>query len=54
MGTDDLVDYMKKYKLSLPHKLNNKMKRFPKKDLEEFINKDNQRLCSEAGFDLLR
>ena len=29
MGTDDLVEYMRKYKLSLPSKLNNKMKRYP-------------------------
>lgn len=29
MGTDDLVDYMKKYKLSLPVKLTNKLKRYP-------------------------
>lgn len=41
MGTDDLVEYMKKYKLSLPSKLSQKMKRYPRKDLEEFICKAN-------------
>ncbi|CDW71309.1 casein kinase ii subunit [Stylonychia lemnae] len=54
MGTEDLVDYLRKYKLSLPPKVDKKMKNYPIKYLEEFITKDNQHLCSESGFDLLR
>ena len=41
MGTVDLVAYLKKYKLSLPSKLASKIKNYPAKDLEDFINKNN-------------
>jgi casein kinase II subunit alpha len=54
MGTENLVAYLKKYKLSLPTKIANKMKNWPERDLEDFINKGNQHLVSEDGLDLLR
>ncbi len=53
MGTDGLVQYLRKYKLSLSSKISNKMKNWPEKDLEDFINKGNQHLCSDEALDLL-
>ena len=54
MGTDDLIQYLKKYKLNLPSQIAKVMKAYPQVDLEEFVTKNNQSLVSEEGLDLLR
>jgi casein kinase II subunit alpha len=54
MGTDDLIKYLKKYRLALPSPLTKMMKQYPKVELENFINKQNQGVVSEEALDLLR
>jgi len=54
MGSENLVAYLRKYKLALNQKVGGKMKNWPERDLEDFINKGNQHLCSDEGLDLLR
>jgi casein kinase II subunit alpha len=54
MGTDDLLTYLKKYKLSLPGPIAKNMKNFPQVHFEELINKQNSSMMSEEALDLLR
>mmetsp|Transcript_13503 Transcript_13503/g.13233 ORF Transcript_13503/g.13233 Transcript_13503/m.13233 type:complete len:112 (+) Transcript_13503:665-1000(+) len=54
MGTDGIIEYLKKYKLGLPTALAKVIKQFPGKYFEEFVNKSNQSVVSEEALDLLR
>lgn len=54
MGTDDLKDYIKKYKLNLPNAIAKVLKNYPKIELEEFINSNNKSVVTELGMDLLK
>ncbi len=54
MGTDDLNAYIKKYRLTMPSAIAKVMKSYPKVEFEEFVNKGNQGVVSEAALDLLR
>lgn len=54
MGTDQLKEYMQRYKINMPSAIAKIIKNYPRVELEEFVSKNNQSVCSEAGFDLLR
>lgn len=54
MGTEELHNYVKKYKISMPSPIAKILKSYPAQELEEFINKNNQSLVSEEALDLLR
>ena len=41
MGTDELKEYMAKYKINMPSAIAKIIKNYPKVDLEEFVNKNN-------------
>jgi casein kinase II subunit alpha len=41
MGTEELHNYVKKYKISMPSPIAKILKSYPAQDLEEFINKNN-------------
>ena len=53
MGTEGLMDYVKKYRLSLHSYYNERLGNWPKVAWTEFITKDNKHLVSEEGLDLL-
>eukprot|EP00347_Sterkiella_histriomuscorum_P006618 403352081 len=54
MGTEDLKDYLRKYKLNLPNPIAKVMKNYPKLELEAFITKENKALANELAMDLLK
>jgi casein kinase II subunit alpha len=54
MGTEELYNYVRKYKINIPSQIAKILKSYPAQDLEEFINKNNQSLVSEDALDLLR
>jgi casein kinase II subunit alpha len=54
MGTDELYNYVRKYKINIPTQVAKFLKSYPPQYLEEFINKNNQSLVSEEALDLLR
>lgn len=54
MGTDDLHTYIQKYRLTVQSKIAKILKSYPKVELEEFVNKENQGCVNEAALDLLR
>ncbi len=54
MGTDDLHNYVKKYKINIPSPIAKILKSYPQQYFEEFINKNNQSLVTEDALDLLR
>ena len=41
MGSEGIINYLKKYKLPLPSSLAKILKSYPGKYFEEFINKNN-------------
>jgi len=41
MGTEELYNYIRKYKISMPAPIAKIMKSYPAQHLEEFINKNN-------------
>ena len=53
LGTDDLMDYVRRYKLSLSHHYNSILRSAPKIPWERFINDTNRHLVSPEGIDLL-
>jgi casein kinase II subunit alpha len=53
LGTDDLLEYLRKYKLTLSHHYNNILKTCPKIQWERFVNDSNRHLVSHEGLDLL-
>ena len=53
MGTDGLLDYLKKYNLSLSSYFNQRLDRFPSKPLKSFIDSENRHLATEDAIDLL-
>lgn len=54
MGTEELKDYLRKYKLNLPSAISKIMKNYPKVELEAYITKDNKALANELAMDLLK
>jgi casein kinase II subunit alpha len=53
VGTESLMTYIKKYKLTLDSHYNNVLGNYPKVTWETFINKDNKHLVTGEGIDLL-
>jgi len=53
LGTDDLFDYILKYKVDLDQRFNDILGRHSKKRWERFINNENQHLVSTEAIDLL-
>ena len=53
LGTENLMKYVKKYKLTLDHRYHNIIGNFPALSWETFITKENAHLCSEDALDLL-
>ncbi|TNV76964.1 hypothetical protein FGO68_gene874 [Halteria grandinella] len=53
LGTDDLLEYMRKYNLTLNTYYQSKLDRCPKRSLKTFITSDCKDLVSEEGLDLL-
>jgi len=53
LGTDDLIEYLRKYNLSLSPFFQQNLGRHPSKALSSFINSDNKDLVSEEALDLL-
>ena len=54
MGTEDLITYVRKYKINMPSQFTKILKNYPKVEFEELISKNNQHLISEDALDLLR
>ncbi|CDW86640.1 UNKNOWN [Stylonychia lemnae] len=54
MGTEDLREYVRKYKLNIPQQITKVLKNYPKVEFEEFINKNNKSVVTELGLDLLK
>ncbi|CAD8146245.1 unnamed protein product [Paramecium pentaurelia] len=53
LGTEDLLAYVKKYRLKLDPVFDNKLGNYPKREWSKFINQENKHLCSEEAIDLL-
>lgn len=53
LGTDDLLEYMRKYNLTLNTYFQQKLDRYQKKELKTFINSENKHLVNEEALDLL-
>ena len=53
MGTDDLLDYMRKYNLTMKSYFQKHLDRYPKRPLKSFVNKSNSHLATEEALDLL-
>ncbi len=53
LGTDDLMLYMKKYSLTMPKQCAKILKKYPKRDLSEFINSENKDTATPEALDLL-
>lgn len=49
LGTDDLIDYINKYKIDIIPDFG----RYSKKQLKDFINEENKRNVSASGLDML-
>jgi casein kinase II subunit alpha len=53
LGTDDLLEYMRKYNLTLNTYFQQKLDRYQKKELKTFITSENKHLVNEEALDLL-
>lgn len=53
LGTDDLISYLEKYKLSLDSNFDGIMGRYTRKPYTKFVNETNQHLCSPEALDFL-
>jgi len=54
LGTQSLIDYCEKYRLSIDRAFYEpKISNFTKKDLDKYVNQTNKHLVSDAGLDLL-
>lgn len=53
LGTDDLVEYIGKYSLTLPKQCAKILKKYPRKDLREFVNEENRETATPEALDLL-
>ena len=53
LGTDDLLEYMRKYNLTLNTYFQQKLDRYQKKELKTFINSENKHLVNEEALNLL-
>ena len=53
MGSDDLLEYMRKYNLTLNAYYQQRLERYAKKPLRSFANVENKHLVSEEAIDLL-
>lgn len=49
LGTDDLIDYINKYKIDIIPDFG----RYSKKQLKDFINEENKKNVSASGLDML-
>lgn len=54
MGSDGLISYLRKYKLSLPKQLSKLIQPTAQVPFERFVNGKNQNRVSDLGLDLLR
>lgn len=54
LGSDDLVNYLRKYKLNLPKPLSKLIQPTATVPYEQFVNSRNQDRVNAAGLDLLR
>jgi casein kinase II subunit alpha len=53
LGTEDLFDYLEKYKIELDAEYDDILGHFPKKSWHSFITSENQRFASADAIDLL-
>ena len=53
MGTSDLTEYMRRYKLNMPTQVARIITSAPKIPLKSFINEENKHKVNDAGLDLL-
>lgn len=53
LGTDDLLEYMRKYNLTLNTYFQQKLDRYQKKELKTFITNENKHLVNDFALDLL-
>ena len=52
MGTDNLVEYMETYRLTMPSATKKLMRKFKQKPLESFRDEDNASICPDEAIDL--
>ncbi|RFU26871.1 hypothetical protein B7463_g9468, partial [Scytalidium lignicola] len=53
LGTEDLFEYLDKYKINLDEEYSNILEQCPKKNWRDFVNDGNQRLITNEAIDLL-
>eukprot|EP00347_Sterkiella_histriomuscorum_P012132 403369773 len=53
MGTDPLLEYMKKYNLSINQYFSQKLDRYTPKSLNTFVNNENKHLATDLAIELL-
>ena len=53
LGTDELLEYMRKYNLTLNTYFQQKLDRYPQKPLKNFVNEENKHLANDQALDLL-
>jgi len=53
LGTDALIEYLNKYKLTLDPQYEGLIGTYPRKAWKKFVTAENQHLCSEEALDLL-
>ena len=53
LGTDDLLEYMRKYNLTLNTYFQQKLDRYPAKPFKSFITSENKHLVNDEALDLL-
>ena len=53
MGTDDLTEYIRKYKLTLPNQVARILKHQDKVDFHDLVTSRNKHRVSDDGIDLL-
>lgn len=53
MGTADLMDYVKKYKLTIKSFIAKRLQNWERQPWEVLVNKTNKHLINEEGLDLL-
>ena len=54
LGTDALLEYMRKYNLTLNTYFQQKLDRYPVRQLRSFTNAGNKHLVSDEAIDLLQ
>lgn len=54
MGTENLLNYMRRYRLNMPKKLTKLITNTEEKPLESFVNSSNYSRVTQDGIDLLK